>query len=301
MSDVVVREAKLFEAGEYPEMGLTVTGDNLAACIAQFTGPVPIKVQHTNTAFDGGMGRVLSVVRRGNELYGQVEFHEVVWKFLDHLGAKKLSAGFDRLWKLVEVSIVNVPRVLTAQVFGDSMSASELIVFSSGFGEFGQGGVEVMSNEYSPEVQAAIVAAQERGRTEGAAAERVKVEAQFAPVIAESAALKRRMFSDSAAVKIAGWSGEGKLPPACQKFAEAILIDGAGSEVTFSDGGHMSAADAFVQFMTHLPASVQVAGNRVAPGDEITSQVEDKVFSALGVTKEEVKAAEDVDRGGLVQ
>lgn len=289
MDRMVVREAKLFEAGEFPERGLKVTEAQVESAVSQFDGPVPIRVEHTRTAFDGKMGRVLSVVRRGSGLFGQVEFHEAVWRFLEHMGAKKLSAGFNSVWKLIEVSIVDVPRVLTARVFGDMIEASELSVFSTGFGEYEQGGNGVMG-EYSPEVAAAIAAAEERGRATGAAAERVKVEQQFAPVIAEAAEIKRRMFAEKALVKAAGWTAEGKLPPACAKFAEAILVDGASTEVTFSDGGHMSAADAFAQFMTHLPAVVKMPGNRVETEDG-TSEVEKRMFSLLGVTEDEVKAA----------
>ncbi len=292
--ETITREAKLFEAASYPERGISFTETDLDAIIAGFKAEgssVPVKVQHTDSPFNG-MGKVIELYRKGKELFGKIEFPKIAWDFLCHMNAKRLSVGFDwRQRRLREVSIVHNPRVLTAQVFGATIGTDELMVFENPFeADRPERGANTM-NEYSPEVQAAIKAAEERGRVAGAAEERTKVEAQFAPLVTENAVLKRTRASEQAAVKLAGYKAEGKLPPACEKYAEAILVDGT-AEVTFSDGGHMSCADAFVQFMTHLPPVVEVKGERETNPETGATEAEKRIFSALGITEEEVKKAE---------
>ena len=302
--DIVVREAKLFEAAFYPERGIEFTASDLDAIVEGFKVEsaaglvVPMKVQHVRSPWEGKFGKVVEVWRVGLDLMGRIAWPRSVWQFLDAMGTKSLSVGFDMLQRrLREVSVVDKPRVLSARAFDDSeVESPGLLVFSSDVPTDRGDGVKPMSEEYSAEVRAALAAAEDRGRTKGAADERVKVEAQYAPVVAESAVLRRKLATDSANVKLSTWTAEGKLPPACCKYAEAILVDGA-SEVTFSDGGHMSVADALVQFMTHLPAVVDVAGTRVTKATGAT-EFEKRVYAALGITEAEAAAADD---GGVIR
>lgn len=140
---------------------------------------------------------------------------------------------------------------------------------------------------------AVIAAAEERGKAAG----RAEAETQFSErekgYTRTIADLKRDDAKSAASVKLAAWKSEGKLPPACEKYAEAILIDGA-AEVTFADGGHMSAAEALVQFMTHLPKCVEIPGTK-AENDEKKPEYSDDekaMFAELGVSVEEVEAVE---------
>lgn len=284
----VIRDAKLFEAGAYPDKGLTASESDLDAMVAAFArvGSLPVRVQHGVSPWDGKMGRVVSVWRVGKELMGKIAWPSEVWAFLCAMGTKALSVGLSKAKELVEVSIVDVPRVLTARCFGDSMPADGVVGFNFEF-ESDAGGVIV--GEFSAEVQAAIKAAEDRGKVAGAAEAKTQFDAQVAPLAKEVADLRRGAAKDTASVKIALWKGEGKLPPACEKFAEAILIDGT-AEVTFADGGHMSAADALVQFMTHLPRVVEIPGSN-ASNDDKADEAAIGVCMAAGMTREEAIAS----------
>ncbi|OYV99483.1 MAG: hypothetical protein B7Z62_00335 [Deltaproteobacteria bacterium 37-65-8] len=301
----VVREAKLFECGNYPDRGISFTEADLDAIVAGFKEdsiPVRIRAQHTHTPWDDMLGHVREIWRAGRDLMGRLEFPEVVWKFLEAMGTKKLSVGFDyRQRRLREVSIVDNPRILTARIFGDNIAESGLLIFEDSFGAGSEtlGGGSVMPELITPEFRAMLDREREAGKAEGAAAAEAQFTERLGPVSAENAELKRRMAKERAAVIIAGWKLEGKLTPASEKFAEGLLVDGL-AEVTFADGGHMTVAESFVQFMTYQVPGLTVVksgGSAVAErpagsagGGE--SKEEAMVYSMLGVTAEEVAEAE---------
>jgi len=295
--EVVVREAKLFECGVYRDREISFTEADLDAIVAGFKSDgerVHVRVQHTRTPFDGMMGHVESVWRAGKDLMGRLVFPEVFWKFLEAMGTKKLSVGFDyRQRRLREVSIVDNPRILTARIFGDSIGVDGLLVFEDGFGSDEEGGGSRMPEVLTPEFRQLLEREREAGRVEGMATAETQFSERIGPVAQENAALKRKMASERASGIMLGWKAEGRLMPAAEKYAEALLVDGA-AEVTFSDGGHMSAAEAFVQFMTHQgPVLTTVRGSGTAaerPGE--VSATEKRVYDALGVTAEEVWEAE---------
>jgi hypothetical protein len=284
----VVRDALLFEAGSYPDKGVVITENDLDVMISAFRlrGEVPVRVQHAGSPWDGRLGRLVDVRRDGKRLYGKISWPRAVWDFLCAMGTKCLSLGLSRAGEIAEVSVVDFPRVLTARAFGSSIADG--VSFTNSVRFVTERGVGVMA-EYSPEVQAAIDAARDMGRTEGAAEARTQFDAQLTPLAQENAALKRKSARDAASVKLAGWVAEGKLPPACVKFAEGILVDGA-AEVTFADGGHMPVMEAFVQFMTNLPRVVPMVGEKVET-DEFTAE-ERAVFAKLGVSEDDVRASE---------
>lgn len=293
----VVRDAKLFEAGNYPDRKLNVSESDLDKIIAG-TVSCPIKIEHMQTPFDGALGVVRCLYRKGKELYGKMHFSPAAWELVKSANAKRLSVHIaGTLDRLLEVSLVVNPRVADAAVFGDltsslssdSMLASELL-FSFDLSINEGGGAKPMGDQ---DLNAVIAAAEERGKAAG----RAEAETQFTErekgYTRTIADLKRDDAKSAASVKLASWKSEGKLPPACEKYAEAILIDGA-AEVTFADGGHMSAAEALVQFMTHLPKCVEIPGTK-AENDENKPEYSDDekaMFAALGVSVEEVEAVE---------
>ncbi len=295
--EVVVREAKLFEAGSYRERGISFTEADLDAIVAGYKAEaangliVPIRVQHGRSPWEGKFGKVVEVWRSGKDLMGKIAWPKAVWDFLCTMGTKSLSVGFDwRQRRLREVSVVDQPRVLTAQAFSDSMPASELMLFSFDM-NFDGGGAKPMADQ---DLNAVIAAAEERGKAAG----RAEAETQFAErekgYTRTIADLKRDDAKSAASVKLAAWKSEGKLPPACEKYAEAILIDGV-AEVTFADGGHMTAAEALVQFMTHLPKVVEIPGTKSENEDSKPKYSDDDkaLFAELGVSVEEVTAVEE--------
>lgn len=135
MAEMIERVAKLFEAGDYPDKGVSFGEADIQALVDSFESEVPVKIQHTDTAFDGMLGAVRSVWRRGKELMGRVAFAPDTWSLIDRCGARRLSVGlsYDPL-ALREVSIVDNPRVATAQVFADCITFSGTV-------EFGWGGL----------------------------------------------------------------------------------------------------------------------------------------------------------------
>lgn len=130
MSELIERTAKLFEAGDYQDKGVSITEADIQALVDSFAGEVPVKIQHTDTAFDGMLGAVKSVWRRGGELLGRIAFAPDVWSLIDRCSARRLSVGigFDPL-RLREVSIVDRPRVATAQVFAGGLEFAGLMEF----------------------------------------------------------------------------------------------------------------------------------------------------------------------------
>lgn len=277
----VIREAKLFEAGKYPERNIEFTETDLDAVVVGFKEPVPVRVEHGTSPWEGKMGRVVSIWRSGRDLMGKISWPTAVWDFLCAMGTKSLSVGFDyRSRRLVEVSVVNKPRVLTARAYGDTVLFSLDISCQ-------KGGVKPMED-----LDVVVSMAEERGRAAG----RGEAEAQFTErekhLTRTIAELRRDDARGDAAVKLGIWKREGKLPPACEKFAEALLVDGV-AEVTFADGGHMSVAESFVQFMTHLPRVIDVEGLPESNKEREAqiSEHDKQVYKLLGVTPEEVEAA----------
>jgi hypothetical protein len=203
------------------------------------------------------------------------------------MGTKSLSVGFDyRQRRLQEVSIVDHPRVLTARAFGDTIAKSELLMFSFDFSADQVGGFNM---EVSKEMQAVIDAAVEQGRKAG----RADAEAGYADreqaLLSQISERDRKDAKSNAALKLAIFKAEGKLVPAAEKYAEAILVDGS-TQCTFADGGHMTAAEAFVQFMTFQPAVVKIAGSAADgkdDGEDVSPEAK-AVYDSLGVTPEEV-------------
>lgn len=135
MPEIIERTAKLFEAGNYPDKGIEITTDALDAIVGSFTS-IPVKVEHSDTPFDGALGNCTKVWRDGNDLKGIVGFSPEAWQLIDKAGAKKLSIGVKRdLSALTEVSLVKNPRVQGAAVFDDHIELSgkmvDTVVFAS--------------------------------------------------------------------------------------------------------------------------------------------------------------------------
>lgn len=118
-SGLVEREARLFEAGDYPDKGLSVTEDDLERMAAGFSNPVPIHLEHRPGPLR--FGWLTKVWRKGGALFGKLAFTGAAWELMKESGAKALSLGLCRKdLKIEEVSIVGSPRVAGAQVFSAS-------------------------------------------------------------------------------------------------------------------------------------------------------------------------------------
>ncbi len=115
--NTIEKEAKLFEAGKYPDKNLEITVEDLDAIIAN-AHSLPLKIEHTDTPLDGVLGTVSKLYRKGTELFGKILFNIDAWKLLSEAGARKLSVALTPDKKrITEVSLVRFPRVADAAVF----------------------------------------------------------------------------------------------------------------------------------------------------------------------------------------
>lgn len=112
----VERRAKLFEAGDYPDKGVEVTGEDLDALEASFDAPVPLLIEHADSPL--ALGFLKDVRREGDELFGTVSLSREANELIERSGAHALSLGLSPdLRRIVEVSLVRSPRVADARLF----------------------------------------------------------------------------------------------------------------------------------------------------------------------------------------
>lgn len=112
----VVRRAKLFEAGEYPDKGLTITAHHLAELERGFSEPVPLLIEHAHSPL--ALGFLTGVSAQGDELFGEIQLSPEADALLRSQKASALSIGLTRDFKQIrEVSLVSSPRIPGAQLF----------------------------------------------------------------------------------------------------------------------------------------------------------------------------------------
>lgn len=123
----VEREARLLVCGDFPAKNLTVTEADLDSLVANFSAPVPVKVEHIDSPLDP-LGIVSAIRREGQELIGTLKFPPDMASFLSKRGAAKLSIGLLKapIWRLLECSLTLSPHVKGATLLSDT-EKSELI------------------------------------------------------------------------------------------------------------------------------------------------------------------------------
>lgn len=104
---LVIRRARVFRAGEYPDKAFSLSPAEVLAAAATFS-PVDIDLQHVPSVLDGKLGKLLSLipVDGGRELWGDVG----IPKWLDGVlqdTPVELSAAWDRATKrLMRLALV---------------------------------------------------------------------------------------------------------------------------------------------------------------------------------------------------
>lgn len=116
--DFVYRTGKVFECGAYPDKGFSLTPEEAAAAVADFS-PCFADLEHRNTVLDGKMGELESVKLHedGKTLIGVVK--EPKW-LSDVMGnePRKVSLTWDKITKRIKgIAHVLSPRVSDAAVF----------------------------------------------------------------------------------------------------------------------------------------------------------------------------------------
>lgn len=112
----VERPAKLFEAGDYPDKGVTISPADLAEMARRFDLPVPVLIEHSESPLE--LGYLTDVRAEGGELFGTVALTPEADALIRRSGARALSVGLSPdLKEIREVSLVSRPRVASAQLF----------------------------------------------------------------------------------------------------------------------------------------------------------------------------------------
>lgn len=116
----IVRQAKLFEAGDYPDKGIQVTQEQLHALAAAFDRPVPVLIEHADSPLE--LGYLTAVRAEGDELFGDVSLSPEADALVRSSGADKLSLALSpELDAIREVSLVRHPRVESARLFSGAL------------------------------------------------------------------------------------------------------------------------------------------------------------------------------------
>ncbi|MEI7577305.1 MAG: hypothetical protein WCK51_10455 [Armatimonadota bacterium] len=124
----VERRAKLFEAGDYPDKGVSVSTENLQAIATNFDLPVPVLIEHGDSPLH--LGFLIAVDADGANLTGLIALTSEADQLLIQSGAQSLSVGLERdLEHIREVSVVRNPRIESARLFDTRP------LFSSGFAD----------------------------------------------------------------------------------------------------------------------------------------------------------------------
>lgn len=260
--ELVERDARLFAAGDYPDRGIEITEDDLDRMVEGHK-PVPIKIEHTDSPLDLGM--VTKLWRAGKELFGRLVFTAPAWDLVQTCGAKKLSAAVKRdKSKLVEVSLVRNPRIADAAIFG------------------GEGSWVMGHGLCNPDSVVGFSFEVEDGGENMSETKTV----EFSKRIAE---LEGELKSREAESRIDLLKRAGKLTPASEPFALALLTVGDAQVVTFSDGTEKPVSETFLAFLESQPKVIEFS--ELAEGGKETVEVSDaerELCAKLGISPEAV-------------
>ena len=237
-TDFVERDAKLFEAGSYPDKELEITEEDLDRIISG-TSEVPVKIEHVDSPLDGALGVLKSLYRKGKELFGKICFPRRAWDLIKDANARRLSIALKRdKSAIAEVSLVREPRVADAAVF----SAGDAIQMD--------GGQLCPNPEFSGE-----------------------------PEDNEVRKLRHELAEKNAQSKIDELKRAGKITPASEAFAKAILTSADSQAVLFSDGPK-PLREVFLAFLNSQPRVIEFS--ELAAANSLSEEPE--IFTKLGIT-----------------
>jgi hypothetical protein len=258
----VEKDAKIFEAGEYPDKEITIGEEDLDGIIENFT-EVPVKVEHTDSPLDP-LGTVKRIWRRGRELFARLAFPSDLAGFLERRGIKKLSVALHKdPLRLAEVSLVLSPRVPSAAMFGQT-------------GEHGDADLsnpksEIRNPQCGGEVNDDMADQDKDARIR---------ELQFA------------LRAKDVEAKLGELKAQGKVVPAAEAYAREILLQGDG-KVTFGEG-EATVAQLFECFLDAQPKVItfgELAPSVIGNASPLTAE-EEELLAKLGVTREQMQKYE---------
>ena len=258
--DTIERDAKLFEAGEYPDRGIEITEEDLDR-FAGTTADVPVRIEHTATPFDGAIGFLKSVYRKGRELFGKLAFNSEAWELIRAANAKRLSVAIRKdKSAIAEVSLVREPRIADAAVF----SAEEVVSL----------------DEVDLSLETSVAFADEDAVSE----DKPSFSDGAGEPDPEVIRLQRELDEKQAESRIDELKRAGKLAPAAEVFARAILTAEDSSVITFADE-ERPISEVFLAFLDAQPKVIEFS--ELATASAGTDEPE--IFARLGVTSEQVE------------
>jgi hypothetical protein len=241
----------LFEAGDYPDKNFTLTEDELNIAAANFQ-PVANDLQHTNTILDGKLGTLESVYVKGKELFGKVKIPK--WLHDLHPNAIKTSLTWSRDDKRIRGNaLVLNPRVPDAQI----VAAFEAYDRES---ELDNQNIKTKPKEAKMPVTETIDVTKNTF-TKDEVLELIK-ESKVAfsneteELRKKNAALEFSIKAQSVDKTIEDLKRAGKLLPANEALAKAIMMSGDSQVVTFDDK-ETSVAALFAAYVVASPVIVK--------------------------------------------
>lgn len=221
--EFVERRAKLFEAGPYPDKGITVSLEQIEALARSFAGPVPVLIEHGESPLE--LGFLTKVEALDGELFGTVSLTKEADDLLEASDAKSLSIGLSPdLSEIREVSIVRTPRVPDARLFAGICFCGEFC----GEGERREakgesdlsGGSEESDGSVGSDGSEGSVASDWSDGSVGLG-EEIAAKGPWRQRYEELSTANRRADAHRA---VEGFVREGRLCPAQAPFAEALLL-----------------------------------------------------------------------------
>ncbi|MFQ3550395.1 MAG: hypothetical protein SNJ70_11680 [Armatimonadota bacterium] len=234
-SKYIEKEAKLFEAGKYDDKGIEITENDLDIIIGN-SSLVPLKIEHIDTAFDGAIGFIQKLYRKGKELFANICFTNEAWNLIKSADAKRLSVSIlpDKT-AIKEVSLVKDPRIADASVFSKEEKESTINLSADCIDFSGE------INNYT-----------------------------------------HNIFSNNADLLIEKYKKDGKLTPASENIAKALLSQSNSNLIQFGNE-NIPISHLFSMFMESQPKVIEYC--ETAAGNANT-QTLPKLYEKLGITKE---------------
>ena len=266
------RTARLLEAGDYPDKGLHLTGEDLDGIVARFSGagsetfPVPVKVEHVDSPLDP-LGHVKRVWRDGGALFGTLSFPDDLAAFLRRRGAAKLSVGLTRVpLALREVSLVLKPRVAGAVLMGEEVP----------------GGPNPGGPKPAASSDPSLLGKGEEKTEEG----------EIGRLRAELRRRDEQILMREVDAQVAAFKAQGRIVPASEAPARALLAAEGEASVTLSEGPE-SIGRVFKRFLEAQPPAVTFGEAMAAVGEGVSVFTQDEhtfLSKRLGVDPDRVAA-----------
>jgi hypothetical protein len=110
------RSAKLFESGDYPDKGASISEEDLLQLEQSFSQPVPVLIEHSKSPLE--LGFLTDIRAEGSNLMGTIALTTEANELIRQSKATGLSLGLSKdLREVREVSLVSRPRIAGARLF----------------------------------------------------------------------------------------------------------------------------------------------------------------------------------------